>query len=279
MDELVRSADIAAPHLARRSGSRRDPSFAPRVRGSGLRLLSLLGVVALWWIGARLAATPQLLPTPDRVLAFAWRALQDGSLPLNVAISLARVAAAFTIAMTVGAVCGYLAGRWTRLDALFDPWMVIALNVPVLVIVVLSYIWLGLNEAAAILAVALAKTPTVFVTVREGARALDPAFRDLERVFRVPLWRRLRWITLPQLLPYLAAAARSGLSITWKIVLVVELLGRPNGVGFVLNLYFQSFDVTGILGYGLSFAVIMLLVETAVLRPWERRVNAWRRGT
>ena len=83
-------------------------------------------------------------------------------------------------------------------------------------------------------------------------------------------------MVLPQLLPYLAAAGRSGLSITWKIVLVVELLGRPNGVGYALNLYFQNFDVTGILAYGLTFAGMMLLVEAVVLQPLERRASGWR---
>jgi NitT/TauT family transport system permease protein len=96
-------------------------------------------------------------------------------------------------------------------------------------------------------------------------------------VYRLSRWRRLRRIRLPQLMPFVAAAARSGLSITWKIVLVVELLGRPNGVGFVLNVYFQNFQVTGILAYGLTFAAIMLVVETAVLQPWEMRASAWRR--
>jgi NitT/TauT family transport system permease protein len=88
--------------------------------------------------------------------------------------------------------------------------------------------------------------------------------------------RRLRAVVLPQLAPYLAASGRSGLSITWKIVLVVELLGRPNGVGFALNFYFQNFDVTGIIAYGMAFAVVMLLVESAVLQPLERRANRWR---
>ena len=96
-------------------------------------------------------------------------------------------------------------------------------------------------------------------------------------MFRLPLWRKLRRIELPQMMPYIAASARSGLSITWKIVLVVELLGRPNGVGFALNLYFQNFDVTGILAYGLAFAAIMLFVEGTVLQPWERSTSAWRR--
>jgi NitT/TauT family transport system permease protein len=253
----------------------------PRVRQrlpTANRTLSLLAFVLLWWIAARFAADPQMLPPPERVLMFTWHELSDFALPLNIAISLARVAAAFLIAMVIGSAAGYLAGRSPRLDAIIDPWMVIALNLPILVVVVLSYIWLGLNEPAAILAVAIAKTPTVFVTVREGARALNPAFSDLACVYRLPLWRRLRRIILPQLLPYLAAAARSGLSITWKIVLVVELLGRPNGVGFVLNLYFQSFNVTGILTYGISFAALMLIVEAALLRPWERHANAWRRS-
>jgi NitT/TauT family transport system permease protein len=44
-----------------------------------------------------------------------------------------------------------------------------------------------------------------------------------------------------------------------------------------LNLYFQNFDVTGILAYGLTFAAIMLVVETTLLQPWEKSANAWRR--
>jgi ABC-type nitrate/sulfonate/bicarbonate transport system ATPase subunit len=54
-------------------------------------------------------------------------------------------------------------------------------------------------------------------------------------------------VVLRQLAPYLAAAARSGLSLVWKIVLIVELLGRPNGVGFEIGVAFQLFDVTRIL--------------------------------
>jgi NitT/TauT family transport system permease protein len=118
--------------------------------------------------------------------------------------------------------------------------------------------------------------PTVVVTVREGARALNPAFDDLAQVFQLTHWRRLRRVVLPQLAPYLAAAARGGLSVTWKIVLIVELLGRSNGIGFALNLFFQNFNVAGILAYGLSFAGIMLLLEFFVLQPLEQRVNAWR---
>ena len=64
--------------------------------------------------------------------------------------------------------------------------------------------------------------------------------------------------TPSQLAPYLAAAARSGLSLVWKIVLIVELLGRPNGVGFEIGTAFQLFDVRRILAYAIVFVLVML---------------------
>jgi NitT/TauT family transport system permease protein len=246
-------------------------------RAALLRALSLAGFFALWWAAALIARNPALLPAPPAVLAFAWRATLSGAMPRNIAITSLRVAAAFAISMLSGSAIGYLAGRSPRADTLVDPWLVILLNLPVLVVVVLCYIWIGLNDVAAVLAVALVKVPTVMVTVREGARALDPGFDELAGVYRLPWRQRMRRIVIPQLAPYLAAAGRSGLSITWKIVLVVELLGRPNGVGFALDELFQTFDVAGILAYGFAFAVLMLLVETALLRPWESHANAWRR--
>jgi len=179
--------------------------------------------------------------------------------------------------MFAGSAMGYVAGRSSQADTFIDPWLVILLNLPVLVVVVLCYVWIGLNDVAAILAVALVKVPTVMVTVREGARALDPGFDELASVYRLPVGQRLRRIIIPQLAPYFAAAGRSGLSITWKIVLIVELLGRPNGVGFALDELFQTFDVAGILAYGFAFGVLMLLVETFLIRPWEVHANAWRR--
>jgi NitT/TauT family transport system permease protein len=240
------------------------------------RLLSLAAFVLLWAAGAAFASSTDLLPGPYRVAVVLWHDCVTGELPRAFAATLLRVAAAFGLAMLGGGALGYVAGVSNRANAWIDPWVTIALNLPVLVVIVLAYIWVGLNERAAILAVVLAKAPAIVVTVREGARALDPAFSEMAAAFRLSPARRLRFVVLPQLLPYLVAAGRGGLSVTWKIVLLVELLGRPSGVGYALNLYFQNFDVTGILSYGLSFAGLMLTVESAVLQPLEKRASAWR---
>ena len=248
---------------------------ARRPADAWLRVLSLLGCLAAWQLIAQTGKLP-LLPTPAVVLESLWRHITTGELLRHLAITLGRVAAAFIVAMGIGAGLGILMGRRRWVDAGLDGLLVLALNIPALVTAILCYIWLGLTEAAAITAVALNKIPTVVVTVREGARAVDQGLLDVATVFRVPRGRRFARVYLPQLYPYLMASARSGLALIWKIVLVVELLGRSNGIGFQLGTYFQFFDITSILAYTLAFAAAVLVIEGVGLRPLERRLTRWR---
>ncbi|HIC82594.1 MAG TPA: ABC transporter permease [Kiloniellaceae bacterium] len=239
--------------------------------------LSLAGLLAGWSLLALAGGDRELLPAPWQVAPLAVQELASGELLRHLGATLARVLLAFVVAMSIGSAIGVIMGRSRRADRWLDPWLIFFLNLPALVTIVLCYLWIGLNEAAAILAVALNKIPTVVVTVREGARALDPALEDMARVSRMDRGARLRHIIVPQLAPFFASAGRSGISLIWKIVLVVEFLGRGNGVGFQIHLYFQLFDVGMILVYALSFIAVMLAIETFVLRPWEARAARWRR--
>jgi NitT/TauT family transport system permease protein len=203
--------------------------------------------------------------------------LASGDLPLHIGITLARVAVSFTLAMLIGTAIGIALGRSPALDRFFDPWLVLFLNVPALVTIILCYVWFGLIEAAAIAAVAVNKIPNVVVTLREGARALNRDYLEMAQVFRLGPAKTLRHVVLPQLFPFSMAAARSGLALIWKIVLVVELLGRSNGVGFQIHLFFQFFDVASILAYTIAFVAVIQVIELAILQPLERRAAQWRR--
>ncbi|GJD98331.1 ABC transporter permease [Methylobacterium isbiliense] len=239
------------------------------------RLLSALLLLAAWWAASRFTDL-RTLPSPEAVAAFVVRETQSGDLPRNVGITLARVAASFLLAMATGALLGILLGRSRSADRLLDTPLLVLLNTPALVITVLAYIWLGLTETAAILAVALNKMPNVAVIMREGARGLDPGLEEMARAFRYDRRTWIRHVLLPQLEPFAVAAARSGLSLAWKIVLVVELLGRPNGVGYAISYYFQLFDVTALFGYSLVFSAVMLAADTLLLQPLDAHARRWR---
>jgi NitT/TauT family transport system permease protein len=241
------------------------------------RFLSLAALIAAWAITAALLHS-RLLPGPLAVGATTLAEIRSGELPFQMACTLGRVIGAFAIAMILGTATGYAMGRSKGLNRFADSWLIVLINMPALVVIIFAYIWIGLNETAAILAVAVNKLPNVIVVMREGARALDPEIDEMARAFQFTGLKRIRHVVIPQLAPYLAASSRSGLSIVWKIVLVVELLGRPNGVGFVLGSAFSLFDMTTILSYAICFIVLMLVIESLVVQPLERRANRWRRS-
>jgi NitT/TauT family transport system permease protein len=240
------------------------------------RLLSLAALIAIWAVAAALVQS-RLLPGPLAVGATILADLSSGELPFQMSCTLARVTGSFAIAMVLGTIAGYAMGRSTTLDRYADPWLVVLINMPALVIIIFAYIWIGLDETAAILAVAVNKLPNVIVVMREGARALDPDLDEMAGAFKFSWITRIRHVVIPQLAPYLAASSRSGLSIVWKIVLVVELIGRPNGVGFVLGSAFSLFDMAKILSYAISFIALMLVIEGLLVQPLERRAIRWRR--
>lgn len=238
-------------------------------------VLSALALLLVWSVASALTDT-RLLPPPQDVALRLYRELTSGQLLYHVGATLGRVAASFALAMLVGAAIGIVMGRNRQVDRFFDSWLILFLNLPALVVIILCYVWFGLNEAAAIAAVAINKIPNVAVTLREGARALSPALDEMAQVYRFSRRDVLLHVHLPQLAPYFAAAARSGLALVWKIVLVVELLGLSSGVGFVLHSLFQLFDVEGILAYAFSFIAVILFIEAALLQPWQRAANRWR---
>ena len=239
--------------------------------------LSLATFVALWALAAHFVGSRHL-PGPGVVLDVLMREAASGALWTNLAITLFRVTAAFTVAMFIGAAIGIAVGSSKVADRFFDSWLILFLNLPALVIIALCYVWWGTTEATAIAAVAINKIPNVAVQMREGARSLSKDLAEMAGIYGFGKWKTLRHVTLPQLAPFWAAAARSGLALVWKIVLVVEALGgHPTGVGHQIHTAFNSFDVPMILAYALAFIIVIQIVEFGVLQPLQARANKWRR--
>ena len=218
----------------------------------------------------------RLFPTPIDVAIELWHDTVEGKLLSDMGKTLWRAAVAFVIAMALGVAIGIAFGRNRFADRLFSTWVLVGLNLPAVVIAIVLYIWLGLTEFALIIAVIVNKVPLVITTIREGVRSFSPEYDELGRAFRMPFGRRLKLIFVPQLAPFVLAAARTGLALIWKIVLVFEVLGSDGGVGFRINTMFQFFDMKGILAYTAAFIMVVLVFEYWVMRPLEHYVLRWR---
>ncbi|WDR03059.1 ABC transporter permease subunit [Devosia algicola] len=250
----------------------------PARRAPDNRALEYLSLPLLLLVWEVLAITfpNRLFPTPVAVGQELWLLATQGKLLSDLIKTLLRASTAFVVAMVLGTVLGILLGRQRRLDRLFSSWLLVGLNLPAIVVAIVLYIWLGLTELALISAVVINKVPLVTTNIREGVRSFAPEFDELALALRLPMDRKLRLIFLPQLLPFVLASARTGLSLIWKIVLVFEVLGSDGGVGYRVSLFFQFFDITGILAYTTAFILVVMALEHSIIRPIEQKVMQWR---
>ncbi|MFY9142498.1 ABC transporter permease [Sulfuricurvum sp.] len=240
-----------------------------------LRIGSMVLLVLLWQATAILADSP-VFPSPMNVFSSLIEHISSGELLHHLGVTLYRVSMIFLFAMPIGIAFGLLMGNFKKIDAALDTFLILGLNMPALVVIMLCYIWLGLSDVAAILAVVINKVPMVIVNIREGVKAIDKKLLEVACVYKVSRYRLLSTFYIPQLYPYIIASARNGLSLIWKIVLVVELLGRSDGIGFQLSMFFQFFDITSILAYSFSFIIIIILIENFIFRPIDDRIAKWR---
>ena len=157
-----------------------------------------------------------------------------------------------------------------------DSWIMVLLTFPAICWAFLSVLWFGLSEIAPLLTIVLIVFPFVSMNIWEGTKALEKELVDMATVYRADRWMMLRKVLIPQLMPYIFSAMRIALSLSWKIALVGEAFGVSSGVGQKLIYWFEDTRVDMMLTWGLSFMVLMVVIEIAVFRLWERHTFAWR---
>jgi NitT/TauT family transport system permease protein len=240
-----------------------------------LKLLSGLLAVAAWWV-VSLLLPPMLFPGPLETTAILWDNIRAGEVGYHLAITLLRVAGGFALAMLIGVPVGIVMGLHRRAEGVLDLWIMVGLTVPSLCYTIICFIWFGLNEVATILAIGITTAPTIAINLWEGVKDIDGKLVEMARVFETSRGRIFTRVVLPQVLPYIMAASRFGLGVIWKITVLIELLGRPSGVGFRLFYWYQLANMGQVLAWTLLFTLVMLFIELVVFKRLEAYFFGWR---
>lgn len=244
------------------------------------RVAPRLGFLVLlafgWELMARTLAHP-LVPPVEAIGQEILRIANSGLFVRQMAITLLRVAMGFGLAFVAALALGLVVNRRPLAQAFLEPAVLIGLTVPGLVWALLCVIWFGVSTIGPVVAVALSTAPALFLNITQGFKAVDANLVEIARVLRFGRLQMLRCLWLPTLTPFLLSGARLGLSLAWKVIVLVEVFGLSSGVGYQLNNEFSSQNVAGVLAWTLCFALAMALIEYGVLASLERRLTRWRR--
>jgi NitT/TauT family transport system permease protein len=233
-------------------------------------------LVAAWHFMSLRLATP-LVPDVAEIGRDIGRIVADGMAAKQIGITLWRILVGFSLAFAVSLSLGILAARSAIARSFLDPAIVLGLTVPGLVWALLCVIWFGVSLWTAVVSIALGITPALILNVIQGVRSVDAQVIEMAHVFRLSRAAKLRYIWIPSLVPFLFSGARLGFSLAWKVIVLVELFGLSNGVGYQLNSEFSSQNVSGVIAWTIVFWIVMSVIEYGVLQSLERRSRNWQR--
>ena len=189
-------------------------------------LFSLAFWVGAWWVAAALFAKPLLLPTPAAMAKALVALMGTSAFYLTLLTSLTRILAGIALALVCGVLLAFLTVKSKFFHYLFSPVLAFFKATPVASIIFLMLLWIGRANVPLFIAFMMA-LPIVWSNVREGLIETDVQLLEMANVFDVPKGRVLFKIRIPSLTPYLLAATRSAISLSWKAGVAAEVLCTP----------------------------------------------------
>lgn len=237
-------------------------------------VLALLSVVLLWWV--LYLIFPRLLPGPLSTFREAVRLLSEGTFFFHMFQSIRRVFVGAAVAMLFSIAVGIYMGTVVMGERFFQPLVVVGLTIPGLMWSLIAVMLFGINEIAPYFAVAVTIFPMLVINIWAGVKALDKELIDMSHVFHFSPWMKISQVIIPQLVPNIFAATRYGLGLAWKVVVVVEMFGTSNGVGYQVMKAYQVFNMESVIAWTLTFVAAMIIIEYGIINLVEKRMTAWR---
>lgn len=232
----------------------------------GLGLLVPLGVLLLWsyavwqeWLA------PQILPAPSLVWETTRDLIQSGELPAELWVSLQRVAVGVAIGGGLGLLAGLAFGMSRFLDVYVAPTVRAICLVPSLGWLPFFMLLFGIGEALKIILIAKTCFLPLMVSAYEGLRNRPRKYDEVAAALELPWTDRLRWVTVPAILPALLTGLRLALSKGWKALILVEMISSAAGLGYLmmwgrkafqLDVVFATIIVIGLVGWFLDWALL-----------------------
>lgn len=203
--------------------------------------------------------------------------------PTDLLPSLGRMFAGYFLAVTIGVALGTLLGFSRTLSTALDPVLQFLRALPPPALIPVSLLVFGAGDSAKVFLIVLGAVWPVLLNTVDGVRSVDQTALDMARSYRVPASARLTRLVLPAALPRIFAGARTALAIAIILMVVSELIGASNGVGYTVQLAQRGFDIPemwagtlllGLLGFGLN--AVYVAIERRVLH-WHLAITG--RGT
>lgn len=238
-------------------------------------LLAVGFALAVWHLVA-VTVDRSSFPAPLDVGDAVWQNLTSSAVYEASLVTGRRVLMSFVISGFIGIAFGVAIGMSRAADYFLSPWVMVALAVPGPVYIIMSVLIFGLGEDAAMIALVASVAPYSINLVAASVRNRDDGLDVMAQTYRLGFWSRIFNVILPQASSAIVSSLRTAFTMSWKLVALVEALGRSDGIGAEMSAFFRLLEPEQILAYLVIFIVLMKVAERLIFWPIEHYTGRWR---
>ncbi len=214
----------------------------------------------LWHIAATRLNLGFLLVSPVQVAGRLLTIWFDPEFWPTMANSLLRLALGFGLAFVSACLMAAIAGRFPFVEILLWPYIVTATSVPLISFIIIFLIFLSSGQLAIFVSF-LVVFPVIYSDVLQGIKSTDPLLLEMAGLYKVPWGRRILFIYLPNIKPFLVSACSVSVGMAWRSVVAAEVLGIVSGsVGeklYMSKIYLETCEL-------FAWSAIIVLVSTVL---------------
>lgn len=189
---------------------------------------AIIFALAIWQAAAVAVNTRILLVGPIDVLLRLCTIWQMENFWGSIWFTFYHIVSGFLLGLAVGVLLAALSARYHAAETLLWPFMITIKSVPVASFIVICLIWLSAKNVSVFISF-LIVMPVVYGNMLSGIRAMDKNLLEMTAVFRMPGLRRLKYVYLPELKPFIMSACSTALGMSWKAGVAAEIIGTPDG--------------------------------------------------
>lgn len=252
------------------------PVVRPRwwTSGRAISAASVIIFVAVWqWVTSAGYVEPIFLASPLAILEVAYdQFFVSREIYPHIVVSLTEAVVGFVLAIVVGVLLGLVMGRFERLRAVFEPFVMALYATPSVALLPLFILWLGIGLWSKVLIVFLGGVFAILVNTMAGVRGANPKLIETAQAFTASEAEVFAYIILPSAMPFIVAGIRLAIGRVLISVFVAELYASNQGVGFVVTQaaasYATALMLMGILLFtlaGVALSQSLSLIEDTFL--------------
>jgi ABC-type nitrate/sulfonate/bicarbonate transport system permease component len=224
------------------------------------------------------AISTKFLSSPFGIAAAFFALLHTGyeGTPLwqEFLASLGRTMIGFVLSAVFAIPLGLWMGLNPYVGATLSPLFNLLRPVPAIALIPVMVLWFGIGETSKIIVIFLASFLYVVLNTQAGVATIPQGLIRAAINLGANRAQLFRYVIFPASLPSIMTGLRTGLAVSWAVVVAAELIAAQKGLGYMIEDAATFYRITDVYVGVILIGVIGLFMNSS-LEAIERRALHW----